>query len=146
MERRKESQAERERQALILLTLQELAAEVGQMCLLSGYQREYPDDSPIYPDIPREFMTLADCLDRFPIERLVEVGKAEELRALRRICLEMAVKHEMHASMAGARFNILHRDRVGELQHSANSISIALQGEIKALCPGKFDKRLRTHL
>jgi len=137
---------EDERKALTLLTLQEISAEVAQIIILSGFQKDNPQEAPIYPNIADEFTSMAESIDRFPIDRFIEVGKAEQLRALRRVCRQMALLHRADSGLNGAQFNSKHRNQVDKLESVARKMSLALKDDVERLCPGKFTERLRTHL
>ncbi|MFP3757514.1 hypothetical protein [Cupriavidus sp. SIMBA_020] len=137
---------ETEQRGLTLLCLQEISAEIAQMCLLSGFQKDNPEHRTIYPNIADDFNAIAECLDRFPIERFIEAGRAEELRALRRISLQMALLHTADKKMYGPQFNVRHREQIGELENTVRKISLRLKDEIEEICPGKFTTRLRTRL
>ncbi|WP_454734277.1 hypothetical protein [Cupriavidus pauculus] len=137
---------ESEQRGITLLCLQEISAEIAQMCLLSGFQKEHSEEVSIYPTIADEFIAMVECLDRFPIDRFIEVGRAEELRTLRRVSLQMARLHTEDKMMHGPQFNSKHRKQIGELEGFARIISLRLKDEIEEVCPGKFTTRMRTHL
>ncbi|MCP3017522.1 hypothetical protein [Cupriavidus basilensis] len=145
-QRRRDRDTENERRDLSLLSIQALAAEVAQMCTLSGAQKEGAVPRQIYPSIPDEFAAMAKRFNRFPLDRAVECGKVEEILELRRLCLEMELIHRSDIGLAGNIFTSKHRTTVSAVTERAMRISLDLDKEIEARAPGKYTDRIRRHL
>lgn len=129
----------------LLLSLQTLAAELKRMIVLSNYQIDQPGNPLIYPDIVDEFLAIGLLLDRLPLDDVVELGKVDDLLALRRACAQLVKLFRLRPS-AGDGFYRNHRYEFSSLEDRCRRVSLELAKEIQARDPVLYARHEETML
>ncbi|QHE84487.1 hypothetical protein [Hydrogenophaga sp. BPS33] len=132
VQRCREKRAAKRADASLLLSLQNLASELGRMNVLAGFQIDAPGNELIYPNIAAEFSAMSRLLEDLPTERLSLLGKMSVVLHLRRIAAELAMLYNP-APKAGSNFYLVNRVRLGKLKAACSTYSLQLIEEIKRL-------------
>jgi hypothetical protein len=151
---RYQMQAERNRLARIaiadqareLLGLQQLAAELAQICVLSNFEKSNRVETTIYPDAAAEFRYIADMFAAFPTVAVTALGKMEEVLYLRRIAIGASRIFAGDPDLTGDAFVLKHRKVFEKYRGDSLRISIALAERIEEVAPGEFTSQIRRHL
>jgi hypothetical protein len=133
-------------QARELLGLQQLAAELSQICLLANFEKSNRVEKSIYPDAAAEFRTIAEMLAAFPTVGVTALGKMEEVFYLRRIALAAAHIFDRESDLTGDAFVLEHREAFAKYSGDSRRISLALAERIEEIAPGAFTSQIRMHL
>jgi hypothetical protein len=145
-DREKSAEAARIDQARQLLGLQQLAAELAQMCLLANFEKSNLQEGRIYPDAAAEFRTIADMLTAFPAVVVTSIGQMETLLHMRRIAVGASAIFDADRTLKGDAFVLKHRNRFNDYGQDCRRYSIELGDAVKSTAPGQFDAQIRTHL
>jgi hypothetical protein len=133
-------------QARELLGLQQLAAELAQICVLSNFEKSNRVEKSIYPDAAAEFRGIADMLADFQTVGVTALGKMEEVFRLRRIALGASHIFDREPSLTGDAFVLKHREVFSKYSSDSRKISIALAERIEEVAPGEFSTQIPRHL
>lgn len=145
-ERNRLALAETKDQARELLGLQQLAAELAQICVLSNFEKSNQVEKTIYPDAAAEFRSIADMLAVFPTVGVTALGKMEEVFRLRRIAIGASQIFADERDLTGDAFVLKHRKIFAKYQRDSRKISLALAERIEEVAPGEFTAQIRSHL
>lgn len=145
-EKDRRAESERIARAKELLALQQIAAELAQMCVLANFEKSNLVEGTIYPNSANEFQAIADTLAGFPVAVVTALGEMEVLLRMRRIAVASSQIFRDDHAIKGDQFVVRHRTKFLKFNSDCSSFSLSLQKRVEEEAPGRFTDKLRTHL
>jgi hypothetical protein len=125
--------------AAILLSLQNLAAELRRMNALAGFQFDAPGNPVIYPDVVAECNAIALLFTQLPIDQIATLGKMNAYLDLRRAANELGMVYSAKPEQ-GDGFYFRNREQLTKIHRLCAAHAGDLAEEIQKLDPELYDK------